>query len=279
MSDWFLPTAERPWTAGNLVVPRTCTEPTTSLDSSRSSRRHGTETGSSCTDWRGDADERLRMTARPSPSCCRQQDVEASRSVRCCGDPTRARSTARRTTTSAPSSTRVAERRSSTRGCAAAGPTTRRSSSSDGRACQPRTSRSSAVSTSATGAVTTQPPRATPRRRRWTSGSARLRPGTTRWRRSADRRWRRPGHVHGTLGRPPPLDHRNPYRAVVHRLGRDAAAPRALAATLGTASGGRPAPGADPAHLRGQAAGVPLRPEGERSIARAYHGRSPAPAG
>ena len=21
MSDWFLPTAERPWTAGNLVVP------------------------------------------------------------------------------------------------------------------------------------------------------------------------------------------------------------------------------------------------------------------
>lgn len=58
MSDWFLPTDERPWTAGNLVVPRV----------------HGanyfarllevvdaTQDGDRIflTDWRGDADERL----------------------------------------------------------------------------------------------------------------------------------------------------------------------------------------------------------------------------
>jgi phosphatidylserine/phosphatidylglycerophosphate/cardiolipin synthase-like enzyme len=58
MSDWFLPTAERPWTAGNLVVPHV----------------HGadyfarllevigaTESGDRIyfTDWRGDADERM----------------------------------------------------------------------------------------------------------------------------------------------------------------------------------------------------------------------------
>jgi phosphatidylserine/phosphatidylglycerophosphate/cardiolipin synthase-like enzyme len=58
VSDWFLPTEERPWTAGNLVVPRV----------------HGadyfarllevieaTQSGDRifCTDWRGDADERM----------------------------------------------------------------------------------------------------------------------------------------------------------------------------------------------------------------------------
>ena len=58
MSDWFLPTAQRPWTAGNLVVPHV----------------HGadyfarllevigaTESGDRIyfTDWRGDADERM----------------------------------------------------------------------------------------------------------------------------------------------------------------------------------------------------------------------------
>ena len=58
MSDWFLPTTERPWTSGNLVVPRV----------------HGADyfarllevigsTGSEdrifLTDWRGDADERM----------------------------------------------------------------------------------------------------------------------------------------------------------------------------------------------------------------------------
>jgi hypothetical protein len=61
VSDWFLPAEERPWTAGNLVVPRV----------------HGaayfarlvevveaTDSGDRIffTDWRGDADERL--TAR-----------------------------------------------------------------------------------------------------------------------------------------------------------------------------------------------------------------------
>ena len=58
MSEWFLPESERPWTSGNLVVPRV----------------HGatyfarlvevigaTESGDRIffTDWRGDADERL----------------------------------------------------------------------------------------------------------------------------------------------------------------------------------------------------------------------------
>lgn len=58
MSEWFLPTSERPWTAGNLVVPRIhganyfarlleLVEATTNGDRIF------------LTDWRGDADERL----------------------------------------------------------------------------------------------------------------------------------------------------------------------------------------------------------------------------
>ena len=81
------------------------------------------------------------------------------------------------------------------------------------------------------------------------------------------------GHVLDTFAErwddPTPLDHRNPYRAVVHRLVEDAAAPEPLPERWDPPPGGG-APGADPAHLPGQAAGYPFAPDGERSIARAY---------
>ena len=61
---------------------------------------------------------------------------------------------------------------------------------------------------------------------------------------------------------PTPLDHRNPYRAAVHRAAGMPRHPKPLPEAVGPAPGSRPTPGADPAHLPGQAARVPLRPEG-----------------
>ena len=58
MSDWFLPTAERPWTSGNLVTPH--------VDGANYFARLLEVIGSTrsgdrifLTDWRGDADERM----------------------------------------------------------------------------------------------------------------------------------------------------------------------------------------------------------------------------
>ena len=77
MSDWFLPSAERPWTAGNLVVPHV----------------HGadyfarlievveaTEAGDRIffTDWRGDSDERL---AKDGPTVAELLKSAAARDV------------------------------------------------------------------------------------------------------------------------------------------------------------------------------------------------------
>lgn len=120
VDDWFLPAAERPWTSGNLVVPRVhgadyFARLLDVIGSTRSGDRIF------LTDWRGDADERM------------TED----------------------------------------------GPTVGELLSA---------ARSSGVSTSVTVGVTTQPTRAIPKPLRWTSGTARRRRGTTRWRRFADLR-------------------------------------------------------------------------------------------
>ena len=58
MSDWFLSSTERPWTAGNLVVPHVHgADYFARLLEVIGATQHGDRIY--CTDWRGDADERL----------------------------------------------------------------------------------------------------------------------------------------------------------------------------------------------------------------------------
>ena len=150
MSDWFLPTAERPWTAGNLVVPRVHgADYFARLVEVIEATQHGDRIF--CTDWRGDADERLTVigpTIAELLSSAGRRGVEV-RALLWRSHPGTLNSEENNHLGAVINES--GGRASSTRECAAAGPTIRRSSSSDARTCHTRTSRSSAASTCATG--------------------------------------------------------------------------------------------------------------------------------
>ena len=221
VSDWFLPAAERAWTSGNAVVPHV----------------HGVnyfarllEVVGATDAGRPDLPDRLarrlrraHVGRRPHRRRAARVRVEArgrgtGAAVAISPGPAQQRGERR---TSGPSSTRAAARHSSTSGSAEAGRTTRSCSSYAGRVGRRRTSRSSAASTSVTGAATMPTTPGIRRHRRWTSGTATPRRGTTRWSRSADLRWPTSSTPSPSVGTTP---HRSttatPYRAVMHRLVR-----------------------------------------------------------
>ena len=272
MSDWFLPAAERPWTSGNLVIPHVhgadyFARLLDVIGSTRSGDRIF------LTDWRGDCDERLK---KDGPTVAELLSSAARRGVEVRALLWRSHSDKGRL--NAQENNHLGTIINKSGGEALLDERVRRGGSHHQKLLVIRRQGTRADDVAFVGgidlshgrrddAIHAGDPQAPPLDERygptppWHDAMAEIRgPAVSHVLDTFTERWEDPT----------PLDHRNPYRAVVHRLARMPRRPERLPERW------EPPPQAGPHQVQilrtypAKRPAYPFAPAGERSIARAY---------